>query len=187
MIYAMINWVCWGAFVLMWLGGAVYNAINGPRVLRKKTGFWGSWAIGIVIVWCLVRYDPYLWAKLRLNVPWLQIAGAVLLIVSTLFTLWSRLVLGAMWSSAPSLKQDHQLRTDGPYRITRHPIYTGMLGMLAGSALTSMIGLPVLLFFLAILLIKIPYEEKLMIEQFGEQYLDYKKRTTQLIPGLHIR
>ena len=42
-----------------------------------------------------------------------------------------------MWSGAPAVKQEHQLRTNGPYSITRHPIYTGMLGMLLGCLLVT--------------------------------------------------
>jgi protein-S-isoprenylcysteine O-methyltransferase Ste14 len=185
MSYAVINWFCWGVFAVIWLGGIVYNALFSPRILRRATRpYWWSWATGIIIVWWAMRYNPDIWSRLHFNRPELQISGAVLLIAGTLFAVWSRLVLGVMWSSAATLKHDHQLRTDGPYRITRHPIYTGMLAMIAGSTLTSMVGLPIFLLFLVILSIKIPSEEKLLTEQFGEQYLYYKKRTPRLIPGL---
>jgi protein-S-isoprenylcysteine O-methyltransferase Ste14 len=76
-----------------------------------------------------------LWAALAVHVTELQVIDVILLIAATLFTLWSRLVLGTMWPSAAAVKSDHQLRTDGPYRVTRHPIYTGILGMLAGTTL----------------------------------------------------
>jgi isoprenylcysteine carboxyl methyltransferase (ICMT) family protein YpbQ len=185
MIYAVINWFCWGVFALIWLGGIAYNALFGPQILRRETRSYGwFWAIGIIIAWWLMRYNPHIWFRLHFNVPELQIAGSILLIAGTLFAVWSRLVLGVMWSSAATLKHDHQLRTDGPYRITRHPIYTGMLAMITGSTLASMVGLPIFFLFLVILCIKIPSEEKLMTEQFGDQYLDYKKHTPRLIPGL---
>jgi protein-S-isoprenylcysteine O-methyltransferase Ste14 len=120
-------------------------------------------------------------------VPELQAVGAILLIAATLFTLWSRLVLGTTWSSRPAVKSDHQLRTDGPYGITRHPIYTGALGMFVGTALVFPIALPVLVIGLAVFLSKISDEEELMAQQFGEQYAEYKQRVPQLIPGVRVR
>ena len=59
--------------------------------------------------------------------------GLVILLGSTVFTLWARFALGTMWTLDARLKEGHALRTDGPYRITRHPIYTGILGMLLRS------------------------------------------------------
>jgi protein-S-isoprenylcysteine O-methyltransferase Ste14 len=53
------------------------------------------------------------------------------------FTLWARFSLGTMWSVAPKVKGDHQLRTHGPYAVTRHPIYTGLLGMMLGATLLA--------------------------------------------------
>lgn len=184
MKYLPFIWFCWGAFCLMWLGGAVYNIINGPTVVRKGMRSWWSWLIGLLIIWFLTASHQR-WLILRMHLPWLQIPGIIILIAGTIFTLWSRLVLGAMWSSAVTLKQDHRLRTDGPYRITRHPIYTGMLGMLVGSALLNFLFLPALLLSLIIFLTKIPNEERLMTGQFGQQYLEYQGRVPQLIPGVH--
>jgi protein-S-isoprenylcysteine O-methyltransferase Ste14 len=128
-----------------------------------------------------------LWSTLASNAPELQVIGAILLIAATLFTLWSRFVLGTMWSSGAAVKSAHQLRTDGPYRITRHPIYTGILGMLVGTTLVFVGAWPVLLIGLVVFGRRIPKEEQLMAEQFGEQYLEYKNRVPQLVPGLYLR
>ncbi|MFZ0010312.1 MAG: isoprenylcysteine carboxylmethyltransferase family protein [Halobacteriota archaeon] len=122
-----------------------------------------------------------------MNVTELQVIGVILLVAATLFTLWSRLVLGTMWSSAAAVKSDHQLRTDGPYRVTRHPIYTGTLGMLAGTTLVFVGAWPVLLICLVTFLLKISNEEQLMAEQFGEQYAAYKNQVPQLVPGLYLK
>jgi protein-S-isoprenylcysteine O-methyltransferase Ste14 len=59
---------------------------------------------------------------------------------ATALTIWARLALGVMWSAAPTLKQEHKLRTGGPYAVTRHPIYTGLLGMMPGSLLLAGAG-----------------------------------------------
>jgi protein-S-isoprenylcysteine O-methyltransferase Ste14 len=69
------------------------------------------------------------------HAPGIRFLGLAILLAATALTLWARLALGAMWTAAPTVKQEHQLRTSGPYAITRHPIYTGLLGMLLGSGL----------------------------------------------------
>jgi protein-S-isoprenylcysteine O-methyltransferase Ste14 len=186
MNFAKVNMICWGAFFLVWLIGAIYNSYKGPQVTKRTTNSWRLWLIGLVIVWILKRIVPYhIWFSLRWNMPILQIIGVIVLVAGTLFTLWARVALGTMWSSSITLKSDHVLRTYGPYRITRHPIYTGMLTMLIGSTLTTgVIFVPVFIVAVLILFIKIRNEEKLMIETFGQQYLDFRQRVPQLIPGL---
>lgn len=123
--------------------------------------------------------------RLHLHIQWVQILGAIILVSSTLFAIWARIILGVMWSSSVTLKLDHKLRTNGLYRVTRHPIYSGILGMLVASNFTEgLVFLPSSLVAIVILLVKIRNEERLMEETFGEEFLDYKKRVPHLIPGL---
>jgi protein-S-isoprenylcysteine O-methyltransferase Ste14 len=85
------------------------------------------------------------------------------------------------------LQADHELRTDGPYAITRHPIYTGLLGMLLGTALLN--GLGISLGFLVVgavfVATRIPVEERLMNNTFPAEYARYRERVPLLVPGLH--
>jgi protein-S-isoprenylcysteine O-methyltransferase Ste14 len=94
-----------------------------------------------------------------------------------------------MWSSAPKVKAGHELRTDGPYAVTRHPIYSGMLGMMLGTSLAAGLGLFTILvpLGLVIFLFKIRTEERLMTAEFPQDYPQYRERVPQLIPGLHRR
>ena len=113
----------------------------------------------------------------------------MLLIVSAAFTIWARLVLGRMWSASPNVVQaGHELRTDGPYGITRHPIYTGLLGMLIGTVLLSGLGVSLVLLAVGAAVIgsRIPVEERLMSTRFPEEYARYRKRVPQLVPGLRL-
>jgi protein-S-isoprenylcysteine O-methyltransferase Ste14 len=183
---AQITWLCWGAFGLVWLVGSLYNAFRGPRVVRKSFQSWRYFLIGALLIYLVFRYlSPHsVWVSYHLHIQWVQMLGVIILISSTLFAIWARIILGVMWSSSVTLKSDHKLRTNGPYRITRHPIYTGILGMLVGSNFTvGMVFLPSSLVALCSLLVKIRNEERLMEETFGEQYWEYKKRVSQLIPG----
>ena len=81
------------------------------------------------------------WHSVVVEQPWVRILGLAILLGSTAFTLWARVALGTMWSSSPTVKIEHQLRTDGPYAVTRHPIYTGLLGIMLGTVLLVGLGI----------------------------------------------
>lgn len=187
-----IHWltiICWVAFCLGWAIGWVNNLLKAPTT-QKRSSFLPAWAICFVVVLILLmQFIPsHFWTLLTFVTPWLQIVGAVCLIISTAFTLWARWSLGTMWSTSPEIKVGHQLRTDGPYRITRHPIYTGVLGMLFGTMLISEGGVWILYFTIAVIIlaIKLVSEERLLKETFGEQYIEYQHQVPQLIPGLQL-
>lgn len=75
--------------------------------------------------------------------------------------------------------------TSGAYRLVRHPIYSGMLIAALGTSLVIGIpGLLILLGFVAMVISRIGVEERLMLQLFGDRYLQYKKRTKMLIPYL---
>lgn len=190
----MTHWVgwflliCWGAFCLVWVIGGIYNLLKAPTT-QKRSAFLPVWIIAIVAIVLIVQLVPsHFWTFMTFRSPWLQIVGAACLIIFTAFTLWARWSLGIMWSSMPVIKVGHQLRTDGPYRITRHPIYTGILGMLLGTVLISGVGAWVLYFAIMVvaLIIKVAFEERLLKETFGEQYIQYQQRVPQLVPGLQL-
>jgi protein-S-isoprenylcysteine O-methyltransferase Ste14 len=105
------------------------------------------------------------------------------------FAIWARVTLGRNWSASVMQKSGHELITSGPFFYVRHPIYTGMLAGLLGPALA--IGewrgvLAVVISWLA-LWRKYRLEERFMVDLFGTQYLDYRRKVPALvpIPGRH--
>jgi len=62
-------------------------------------------------------------------------SGAALVAIGLIFAGWARAHLAGNWSGTVTLKQDHSLTRSGPYRLARHPIYTGLLLAILGSAL----------------------------------------------------
>lgn len=187
----MIDVVCWLTFLTVWALGALYNARRSPAV-RKRGQPLQRWSIaaGIVVAVTVNTLLPHgTWDPLTVHVQWLRAVGAVVLIAATAFAIWARIRLGLMWTSAPVAKQGHELRTDGPYAIVRHPIYTGIFGMFIGTALLMLLGGWVVAVLLAFGLMqwKISVEEKLMSEAFPGAYEEYKRRVPRLVPRLRRR
>lgn len=178
--------VCWGAFVVVWIAGAVYNARRAP-VVRVRGGYGYAWVVGFGLAWVVFRLVPgSAWRSVTVHADWLRGLGMLVLVAATGFTLWARVVLGTMWSSSAIGRERHELRTDGPYRLTRHPIYTGILGMVLGTAVITGFGPWGVAFVIAVIVLqgKIHAEEKLLRSVFPDQYETYRRRVPQLVPGL---
>lgn len=131
-------WRCWGIGVVVWVVAARYNASHAPRT-RTRGASGSPLLIGVVgiLVAALVILGRAYGDHLVVSVSWVRALGLVVLVISTAFTLWARVALGIMWSLNATTKDEHQLRTHGPYAVTRHPIYTGLLGMLLGTTLLN--------------------------------------------------
>jgi protein-S-isoprenylcysteine O-methyltransferase Ste14 len=96
--------------------------------------------------------------------------------------------LGKEWSVTARLLEGHQLATRGPYRIVRHPIYTGMFGMLlaTGLAVSYWVSLvAAMLLFIVGTMIRVRSEEKLLREQFGPEFEAYAARVPAMLPGIY--
>jgi protein-S-isoprenylcysteine O-methyltransferase Ste14 len=117
---------------------------------------------------------------------WVEWTGGALAAAGLALTWWARIHLGRQWSAAVTLKENHVLVRSGPYAITRHPIYTGLLLALAATALVVRTG-PALLglaLLVAGLVLKLRQEERFLSSHFGEAYRDYQARVPALVPGI---
>lgn len=186
--------VCVGTVVVVWVAGALYNALhtlrNASHAPRERTRNQpGSTALIVVAAACaaLVIAGRSHFDGLAVGALWVRILGLAVLVAATMFTLWARFSLGTMWSIAPQVKDDHRLRIHGPYAVTRHPIYTGVLAMILGATLLSGIGQWIVLFPVALILfeVKIRMEEHLMLATFPDDYPSYRRQVPQLVPGLY--
>jgi protein-S-isoprenylcysteine O-methyltransferase Ste14 len=102
-----------------------------------------------------------------------------------LFTWWARISLGSLWSGSVSRKVDHTLIESGPYRLVRHPIYTGLIA--AALAQGVLIGMFANLFGALLLTVgfwlKARLEERFLSQELGAAaYADYRRRTPMLAP-----
>lgn len=112
------------------------------------------------------------------------VIGFGLLVAGLAFAVWARVHLGRNWSGTVTIKVDHELIRTGPYRVVRHPIYTGLLLGLFGMAigLGELRGLVALVLFLGAFEIKLHREESWLTQQFGAAYRAYQGEVKGLIP-----
>src|SRR6185503_7611955 len=96
--------------------------------------------------------------------------------------------LGKEWSITARLVEGHKLATSGPYALVRHPIYSGVLGMLLATGLAisqwAAVLAALVIFFIGTT-IRVRSEEKLLREAFGEQFETYVRNVRAIVPGLY--
>lgn len=116
---------------------------------------------------------------------WLRWVGAGILALSSFLFWWTHRTLGVYWSGVLELAKAHQLVTAGPYRRVRHPMYTAFYVFGFGVLLTSanwLVGLLNLGAVTWMCLVRIPDEEQMMVDQFGDHYRQYMAKTGRLLP-----
>ena len=117
----------------------------------------------------------------------LEWVGNAITLLGLGFTVWARVHLGRYWSGTITLKEGHKLIRTGPYKLARHPIYTGFLSGAIGSALCAstadaLVGSACILLFV---MIKIHREEAWLTEEFGDAYRRFKKEVAGLVPFVY--
>lgn len=124
---------------------------------------------------------------LQITLPnFIKITGIVIGILGSLFVVIALLQLNKNLSPFPSPKSDAQLIKNGIYTYIRHPIYTGILGIVIGYSFFSASGYRFLiaLLLLVLFIYKSRYEEKRLLFIFKD-YLDYKKKTGRFLPKIN--
>ena len=135
---------------------------------------------------------------LYLLTPWLDFANYALpgwsgwagtaVFAGAIFMLWrSHADLGRNWSATLRITGQHSLVTGGVYCYVRHPMYTAhLLWAIAQGLLLAnwLAGWAFLVLSIPLYLMRIPKEEQMMLEHFGEQYRSYMSRTGRLIPHI---
>jgi protein-S-isoprenylcysteine O-methyltransferase Ste14 len=113
--------------------------------------------------------------------------GLALYIAGCILRLAPVFVLGRRFSGLVAIQEGHALKTDGLYRVIRHPSYLGLLILLLGWALVfrSAAGVLVSLLLIPPLVARMNSEEALLESEFGEPYAAYRRRTWRLLPFLY--
>lgn len=185
-IYTRIITALWLVFIAYWAISAMTAKRSvGRRAWSKEIGL----RLSVIALVVIALHSPGLRHVLR-NVQAYEagstlmgLIGVVFCALGIGFAIVARVYLGRNWGMPMSRKENPELVTTGPYALVRHPIYTGMFFAILGSAMGASIfwALPLILFG-AYFIYSARREEKLMIEQFPEQYPAYMKRTKMLLP-----
>jgi protein-S-isoprenylcysteine O-methyltransferase Ste14 len=176
----------------MWIGWAVYWWIASHTVKltarNESLSSRLSYICPLVLATFLLLVHnipvPILRERFVPHVPWSFAIAASLTAAGLLFAVWARRHLGTNWSGTVTIKEGHQLITTGPYAIVRHPIYTGLLLAIVGTAIAIGEWRTVLAVALALLsnVHKLRLEERWMNQNFGDAYRAYCQRIPALIP-----
>jgi len=143
-------------------------------------------ALAFAIAWMIGRkpFTPFL--PIDWRAQYIVTAIIVLLVIASLIFVTAAVrTLGKQWSLQARVLEHHELIRRGPYRIVRHPIYTGMFGMLIVSSMAHghWLGLIIASFVYYLgTVMRIKSEEKLLREQFGSEYDDYTREVPAFIP-----
>jgi len=184
-----VTWICWGIVIATWIVGALAG-MRGSHGRHQPLGDGTGWRlVSVIVLIVVIRLAGQDIRRVTDHSPWIELPGLVILVASTIFAIWARIRLGRMWSAMPNtLQAHHELRTDGPYAVTRHPIYTGLLGMILGTVLLNGLGVTLALPVVgaAIVATRIPIEERLMSSAFPDEYARYRRRVPRLLPGRQL-
>lgn len=175
----------WIAFLLIW----IVAAFKTKQSVRRHAGASRALQVILVIMGAILMWNPGLRIGPLGNRLWpdsvgLEYAGVALAFAGIAFAVWARFVIGQNWSSEITIKQEHELIRRGPYALVRHPIYSGVLLALAGTALyvDELRGLLGFALFVIGWWLKLRTEESFMLQQFGDQYRSYQRQVKALIP-----
>ena len=179
-LLAVIGWLIFGIY---W----EYIGKKSAPIQSAESSFSRAFHVFLTNLALLLQILPiYGFGRFMPVWPGVMSAGLVLEWLGLLLAIWSRRHLGQNWSGAIAIKVEHQLIRSGPYSVLRHPIYTGLLMMYAGTLLVMGERLGVVGFVIALFAYarKIWLEEASMSKAFGAEFDDYRSETWAVVPGL---
>jgi protein-S-isoprenylcysteine O-methyltransferase Ste14 len=178
---------CWAALGLYWIVSALgtkKTAVNEDSAIRvTRLSILGLTLLLLLTHKLSIGPLAHRFIPLSPKITWF---GVGLTALGVALAIWARAILGRNWSDKVVLKVDHELIRRGPYRYLRHPIYTGVLLAVAGTALAvgKWSGIIALLLLGTTYSLKAMREEELLATNFGEAFADYKKQTGFFLPRL---
>jgi|SRR6185312_11067211 len=179
------TWACWAVFLVIW---AITSLRAKTSVRRGLNSAGVLWRIGVLVVVVILSQGIARgWIPRPTSFPYgVQAIGVALTAFGVGFAVWARMTLGSNWGMPMTLRENPELVTGGPYAFVRHPIYTGIIFAMLGTALTvGAIWFFVLVVAFGYFLISTHQEEKDMVQHFPDAYPAYRARTKRLIPFVY--
>jgi protein-S-isoprenylcysteine O-methyltransferase Ste14 len=181
----LIIQAAWIAFCVYW----IWAARDRKKTARRQAPAERLLHVTFMAVGFILLYSPdprfgVLNRRFLPSEPWIAIVGAALVAVGVGFAIWARRHIGKNWSGTVTIKQEHELIRTGPYAHIRHPIYTGILLAVAGTAIA--IGEYRAIVALAVIgigfVVKAKREESFLATQFGPAFDEHRRQTGFFLP-----
>jgi protein-S-isoprenylcysteine O-methyltransferase Ste14 len=185
--FTLIAYGAWCVLGLVWLAGYIARTLQ-PRSAPARNLAAQIPASVLLFLCFALLFNPHVRGlRLPLTPPDALFGsiGLALDFAGVACAIWARVILGHNWSGlVMAVRHGHELVQTGPYAIVRHPIYTGLLAAILGTALTigTLASWLAVAAGLAGILIRVEVEERLMAAEFGEMHDAYRRRTKKLIP-----
>ena len=168
--------IAWVIFWIYWLASAF--GVKEGRGGRRRIPMTGLTALSVVLLVRVFRGGSF-----AVHSPVLGAIGAAVFAFGIALAIWARVHLGGNCGMPMTPKAEPELVTSGPYRIVRHPIYSGLLAGVLGTALaTNLIGLIIVVILGAYFSYSATVEEKNLTATFPTAYPAYQTSTKMLIP-----
>ena len=185
MIIFWIIWIIWGASEIL------LNRLMRSGSADKRDQDHGSIRFIWIMIFLAFFFGIIISANTKIYISTLQGApyiGLVIIVLGMILRFISIWTLGRLFTVDITIREGHKIKKDGVYKLIRHPSYFGTLLSFIGFGITlnnwlSFITITILITIA--LLHRIKIEEKVLINQFGADYLDYKKNTFHLIPWIY--
>ena len=173
------------AIGLAWLVFWIYWLASAASSKEGVSGGWRTRLTGVSAVAVFLIADVIRGGSLAVHSVILAAIGAVLFACGIALAVWARLHLGRNWGMPMTQRAEPELVTSGPYRFVRHPIYSGLLIAMLGTALVdNLLGLIVVAVLVAYFYYSGIVEERNLAATFPKAYPEYRSRTKMLIPFL---
>ncbi len=161
---------------------------NDKRAKKEKKSIveTGTMTLFFILAYMLLRFNVGSFQATHWS---FVVIGLSVMLLGTFFNVWGRRYLGKNWANQIKIYKDHQLVTDGPYKIVRHPLYASLIWMFYASSLIYVnwsVFIATSVIFVPFMYYRAKQEEKLLSKQF-EQYSEYKKKTGMFLPKLLMK
>jgi len=160
---------------------------RGPSATLDRIQGW-RWYVPMALLPVEWLLPPVLiaWRVGEIGAGWLplRVAGLAVGLTGAVLLVWASVLLGRFLIHEAAIREDHSLVVNGPFRLVRHPVYTGYLALLVGSGVASLNLCVLLLWPISLLgiLVQATSEEQLLAARFGQVYACYAGRTGRLVP-----
>ena len=183
-----VYWIveaCWALFLIVWAITSLQAKTSVRRGLNSAGVLWRIAVLAVVVV--LAQGLKQGWIPRPTPFPYaVQLIGVPVTMAGIGFSIWARMTLGSNWGMPMTLRETPELITGGPYAFVRHPIYTGIIFAMLGTAMTfGAWWFIILVIAFGYFVISAHQEENDMRAHFPDAYPPYMARTKRLIPFVY--